>query len=562
MAKRKKSPQDWIEEIDNALLYREKFGREGAWKQIEADYLNDPGGHTAIGPNLVYSQGDSLMSMLTVPDPEFLVQPEKRLGVEKAPIVESVSNAMVEKLKLKKHVDLSLLRGYLYGSIILKIGYDSEYGWAPYYDIGPSNNMMGLTFTQFDKKGYRIETPNVRPGWPWVRSVLPHDFVVPWGTIDIEDAPWMAHRIVRHIDHIKADVKYKNTTSLMPAISMKDYMENYLSVGAQKQHSQVRGVADSNRTPKFVAMWEIRDRLTGKIIVVTRDHNSFLREDNDAIQMACGCPFVCTTLTQHPRSFWSTPPAFYLGQIQATQFDISKQAEKQRRIDILRFLFRSNVIDEPALNKIMSGDVGACVGVDTTFPLKDLIATVPRGVNYDSVLHAENNRRDAREALGFSRNQAGEFDASSRRTAREVSAVGQGAHMRTGKRAQVIASTYINTIEKVNALWFEFWRSPREVMHDEGWPVVTGPMLKGEYQYSASLSTKRSISRAERKVEALMMLAQISPFLQGADVNALFNYLSDAVSDPAFERILAPLTGKTPQAPGGAPAGPGGVQGA
>jgi len=134
--------------------------------------------------------------------------------------------------------------------------------------------------------------------------------------------------------------------------------------------------------------------------------------------------------------------------------------------------------------------------------------------------------------------------------------------MRTGKRAQVIASTYINTIEKVNALWFEFWRSPREVMHDEGWPVVTGPMLKGEYQYSASLSTKRSISRAERKVEALMMLAQISPFLQGADVNALFNYLSDAVSDPAFERILAPLTGKTPQAPGGAPAGPGGVQGA
>lgn len=498
--------------------------------------------------------GDSLVSSLIVPDPEFVVQPQRRVGIPKAPIIEALDNTFVKKLRLKRYTDLAILHGYLYGTMILKIGYDSEYGWAPYYDIGRNNNLLGMTFTQFNKAGKRIESPDTMPGWPWVRPVLPHDFVVPWGTIFLEDAPWAAHRIVRHIDDVKADPKYEHTAKLQPSITMANHMESYLSVGAKKQQARLRGIVKYKEKAEYVELWEVRDRMTGEIVVVNRDYDQFLRRSPDAIQAYCGMPFVTGTLCSHPRSFWSTPPAYYLGQIQKNQFDISVQAEKQRRISILKFLFRKGAMTTEALSRLLSGDVGAAEGVETQFPLGEILAPIETRSDFDAVMESNNNREDAREAIGFSRNQLGEYDDSSRRTAREATYVAQGSQRRTGRRGQVVSSMYIDTISKVNSLVFNLWKVPREVMYDEGWADVTGDMLAGDYLYDVSLSTKRMISRAERKVEALMMMAQLAQ-IPGIDGRALMQYVSAASSDPAFEKILSPLVSGNP-APQQLPAGP------
>jgi len=560
MIRRPKYVEEWLTDIDNALAYREIFANEASWYRTEQNYLNDPSGHTAIGPNLVYEMVDSLTSTLTVPDPEFVVTPERRAGLQKAPIIEALDNYLIRKLRMKKYIDVALLRGFLYGNIILKIGYDSEFGWDPYYDIGPSSQLLGMTWTQFDKKGRRIESPDVQPGWPWVRPVLSHDFVVPYGTIFLEDAPWAAHRIIRHVDYFKRDPKYKNTTGLTGKYSMEDFMGTYLSVGAKKQHRKLRGIAETNKKAEYVEAWEIVDRIRGRRIVIARDWPKPLRDTPDAVQMACGMPYVTGTLSLHPRSFWCVAPAYYLGQLQATQFDISLQAEKQRRISILKFLYRKNMISKDNLTKLLSGDVGAAEAVEGIFPLNEVIAPVNTGQTWDHVAHAENNRRDARSVSGLSRNQMGEYDKSTRRTASEAKLVAMGSGRRTGKRSQVVAGLYTDIIEKINKIVFKFWRIPREVMAKEGFATVTGDMLEGDYQYDVSLATKRNISRAERKVEALMMIAQMAPFLQGADIAAVFQYLIDASGDPAFEAMLAPMTGRGGQgggARGQLPAGQG-----
>ena len=551
-----KTVQDWLLEIKNALEYRKIFAREASWYKNEQNYLNDPRGDTAIGPNIVYEMGDSLTSTLTVPDPEFVVTAERRAGLQKAPIVESVDNYFIRKLRLKKYIDVALLRGFLYGNIILKVGYDSEFGWSPYYDIGPDNNLLGMSLTQFDKRGRRIESPDTQPGWPWVRPVLSHDFVVPWGTIFVEDAPWAAHRIVRHVDYFKKDPKYSNTNDLRPEISMESYMMSYLKTGDNvenvKQRTRLMGIAEANKKPEYVVAWEIVDRERGERLVVSKNHKKFLRKTKDAVQMACGMPYITGTLGIHPRSFWCVPPAYYLGQLQAIQFDISKQAEKQRRLSILKFLFRQNAISRDELNKILSGDVGAAAEVKGAWPLSEVIAPLNTGSQFDfASVHAENNRRDARSASGMSRNQMGEFDKSTRRTASEAKLVAQGSGRRTGKRAQMIAGLYVDTIDKVNQLMFEFWRVPREVLHGKGnFAVVTGDMLKGDYMYDVSLATKRNVSRAERKVESLMMLSQLMPFLGGADMGAVLQYIVDASGDPAFEAMFMAKRGSGGQGGG------------
>lgn len=539
-----RTPSEWLEEIDAALDYRESFAKEASWYKLEADYANDPSGDTAIGSNLVHSIGDSLMASLMVPSPEIVVQPERRSAVAKAPILETLDNMLLKKLKLKKRVNAAAMNAFLYGRLILKIGYDSEFGYSPFYDIGQGNNLLGMTMTQFDKRGRRIESPNTQPGWPWVRSVLPHDFVVPWGVVELEDAPWVAHRVVRHISAVKADPKYRHARDLRGQLSMEDFVDSYLKVGAKVADSHARrrrqGTYEPSRQPEFVELWEIRDRLEGKIIVVTRDSNEFLRDEADAMQLACGLPFVSATLNAGPRSFWFTPPAYYLGAIQKEEYDVALQATKQRRISILKFLYRSEAIKKEELQKLLSGDVGAAAAINTTFNLNEVIAPLQTGNSVDFVLQSENNRRNAREAIGFSRNQLGEYDSSSRRTAREATFVAQGSQLRVSRQTDAVSDLYVEAIEKLNSVIFEFWRVPREVLRDEGWSVFTGPDLKGDYQYDVDLAFKRTVSRAQRKVEALAMMPQMlqTAAMLGLPLDRVLTWVQNASGDAAFAAML------------------------
>jgi hypothetical protein len=557
-----RSAQDWLEEIDAALEYREQFAQEASWYKLEADYANDPTGDTAVGANLVHSIGDSLTASLMVPSPEFVVTPERRSAVDKAPVVEALDNYLMRKLCLKRHVNTSALHGFLFNRMILKIGYDSEFGYAPFYDVGRGGQLLGLTLTQFDKRGRRIETPSTQPGMPWVRSVLPHDFVVPWGTIDLEDAPWCAHRVVRHVSAVRADPKYRNTTGLRGEISMEDFVETYLKVGSKRSdvHAKRRraGAYEPSRKPEFIELWEIRDRLEGKIIVVTRSSTEFLRNETDAMQLACGMPFVSATLNPGPRSFWHTPPAYYLGAIQKEEYDVALQSTKQRRISILKFLYRSDAIKKAELERLLSGDVGAAAGINAAMPLNEIIAPLQTGSNLDFVMQSENNRRNAREAVGFSRNQLGEYDASSRRTAREATFVAQGSQLRVSKQNDAVSDLYCDAIDKVNDCCWEFWRTPREVLRDEGWSVFTGPDLKEDYLYDVDLAFKRQVSRAQRKVEALAMMPQMlqTAAALGMPLQQVLRWVQNASGDAAFSAMLGMGGRGAGAAPGALPAIP------
>jgi hypothetical protein len=329
-------------------------------------------------------------------------------------------------------------------------------------------------------------------------------------------------------------------------------MKSYTAVGASKQHetSLSKGISMEARRPEFIELFEIRDRMTGKILVVTRQSEDYLRNENDAIQLACGLPFVAATLVQSPRSFWVTPPAYYLGQFQKTEFDIALQSDKQRRISILKFLFRSKAITESALNRMLSGEVGAAAGIDTTYPLNEIVQPLNTGSTFDFVAHSENNRRNAREAIGFSRNQLGEYDSSSRRTAREATFVAAGSQRRVDRQTGIVVDLYTDAINKLNGLIFEFWRVPREVLYNKGWIQTTGPSLKGDYLYDVSLTFKRQISRSERKLEAMSLLPAFLPLLaqmKGADIPAFLDMIVNAAGDSSFEKVLLPLIGQARQ---------------
>jgi len=532
------TPDEWMEEINNGLEYRRQFGKEDSWNKLELNFTNDPAGDCTVGSNLIYSMGDSLLSSLTVPNPEILLTAEHPAGQSRLSALEYIDNWLIRKLRMRQAVEDSIMNSYLFSRAILKIGYDSEFGWSPYYDIGQGNNLMGMTFTQFDKKGKRIEPGNASPGMPWIQAVSPHDIVVPWGTKSIDTAPWIAHRVVRLNSYIKRDPKYKNKARLEPQVSMESFMDSYGHVMAKTRRGSfsTNGSHADNTKSIFNVLWEIHDKMTGRVYVISPDYNEYLRNTIDALQVA-GLPFVSTTLVKHPRSFWNTPQAYYLGQIQATQKDIATQEEKQRRINTLKFIASKRAMSEDELNKLISGAVGAVGMADTSQPLRDVFVPFPQGNNLDFVMQANANRSEARDAIGFSRNQLGEFDSSSRRTAREATFVQQGSETRTSRRMNTVIDLYTESIRKINKICFRYWKLPRYAMVNNEWLKFTGDELEGDYLYDVTLSTKRNLSRAQRKIEAITTMAQLSQ-IPGTNLEEMKQYIVDASGDPAFSGML------------------------
>ena len=173
----------------------------------------------------------------------------------------------------------------------------------------------------------------------------------------------------------------------------------------------------------------------------------------------------------------------------------------------------------------------------TNKPLKDVFVPFPQGSNQDLMLQAEFVRKDARDAVGMSRNQMGEFDKGTRRTAKEASIVQQGSQNRQSRRVDAMIELYLGTIKKLIGIVRRFWTMPHTVQVNDEFIFFTGDDLIGELTYDISLSTKRHMSMTDRKLEALQLLANMAQY-PGANLPAIEEQVVRVSNDPNFANFF------------------------
>lgn len=550
MTKKELKPAEWLQEIARGLEFRRKYGLEDRWFELESMLYNVHPAQANSGPNIMLSTLDALAASLNVPSPYITVKARRSDCVMKARVLESLDNLLVNEMGVQKEVERMVASGFLWGQGIAKVGYDSEFGWDSRLDIGLSNP-LGLSASQYNSKfSRRLEFNSVQPGMPWVSAVLPHDFVVPWGTYSINGhgaARWCAHRIVRHLDDIKSDTKYENTRDLQPTMSMQDFVRSYQSTYRPDQmgRPELMNLGTKGGTDcEYCELWEIHDRQTGRVFVIASGHEGkFLRNQEDGLQLNGLLPFTSFSFTPRTRNFWTTPDAFYLLYHQADLSDIAVQTSVHRRLVALKMLFSQEALDEQKLKEFLSGEPGIAIGIKAGFDIDKVVAFINTPTpNIQLYQDAEIVRRNAREQVGFSKNQVGEYEATGRRTAREVNEVAQAAGLRLDRRQNAVKDFYIDTFKQVNNLIFTYWNLPRavEVMGQDGAQLfynVNGAMLKGEYGYNIGFSTGGNETLQERRATAFQMflsLAQTGLF----NPAALARYLVQAVNDPEFSATV------------------------
>ncbi len=542
MIKYKDTAEAWMTRIDEALEFRKTYGIEARWATLEAMFMNLEKSGAEFGPNIIAEMGDALISRLGVSNPIVGVSPSMRdpRSVQTYPIVNAVDRWLMSELRIPIVIQDVILHAYLWGRGIVKLGYDSEWGYDEAFDLGSMDLPWGMTMTQFNKKGSRLEYAFGRPGMPWVAPVLPHDLVVPWGTIYLEWCPWVAHRVIRHIDLLRQDPKYGKTRDLQPTVSMKDVMDSYLKPGAggHRRTTSILGPAPSRnsmQSVEFVELWEIRNRINNKIIAVTE--KAVHRNDDDTLQLD-GFPYKSITFGRHPRSFWTTPQAEYLRYHQAEQFDIALQASKQRRINAQKYLVREGSMDPEELTKALSPNVGIAAFMKRNSRPREDFVPVPQSNNVMLWQEAEAARRNSRESIGFSRNQLGEFDTATRRTATEAGLVAQGSSKRMDKRQGAVSTLYQDVFRFLNQIVFTFWRTPKVIqVAPEQWPQFTGEEIRAEYSYNIDFGQDRPRDPETRRAEAFQMYMAFrdDPLV---DPVALRQYLARVFHDIEFGQIF------------------------
>lgn len=546
MSYKELKPAEWDQELHHAMQYRRKYGLEDKWGQLEAMLYHVKPEQANSGPNIMISTLDSLASAMNVPQPYITVKARNTRSITKARLLESVDNLLIDTMDFQSELDYLIPCAFLWGRGILKIGYDSEFGWDDTLDIGLWNP-RGMSQSQWDKKmECRLETGNVQPGMPWVKNVLPHDFLVPWGVRDIKEAPWCAHRIVRHIDAVRADLKYdKNVTRrLQPNMTMEDFVKSYQStmrpyrVGQPEQFRTIGGPNNDGTELEYIELWEIRDARTKRIKVMATGGSEWLRDDPDGLQLQ-GLPFVSLSFVPRARNFWVTPDAWYLFYHQKDLSDIAVQTTMHRRLAQLKILYEEGSISPEQLDRLLSGEIGAAIGIKPGMDLDKVVKLFTAAVpNLNFYQDSQFIRTNAREMVGFSQNQIGEFESSGRRTATEAQIVQQGAGLRLDRRQNAMKRLYLEAYNHINAIIFENWKIPKvvEVLGNDGqaqWYPVTGEDLKGDYNYRLGFSIGGNETLQERKQTAIQMF--MSMLQTGLfDPSALARYLANAWNDPEF----------------------------
>ncbi|KKN51710.1 hypothetical protein LCGC14_0619970 [marine sediment metagenome] len=504
MPEKQKPLDHWKDQIKKGIRYRSVFGKSKDWRRFKNYYRGTFYQKNQIYVNIMYSYARAMIPQIYFRNPRVLVTGMKPGLTMQARVVERIDNQLIRELGLKEQMKSMALDSFLCGRGPGIIGYDTEYGYKPEF---ASDEFEDSSLTSFNKKGERIEyNYNVKPGMPWFIRCNPEDFIVPWGTQRWNEAQWFAFRKMRPIKDIIEDPKYPSAGKKgLKGVYTSNLVRPEQTPQADREIQKFQETEDMN----WVELWQIHDQRSGRVFVLSLDHDKFLRNDFDYLQME-GLPARVLGFNEDPDFFWWTPDAKYIEPQQLEINDIRTMAAKHRRAGLIKILYDKGVLGKDELSKLLDPDVKAAVAVDSGqhMDIRKAVTLFQSHVPPDLYASARETREDMREIIGFSRNQLGAFEApGGRRTAHEAEIVRAASQIRVDERRDTMADMLSSVVRAWNQLIFANWSTEKviDVIGQDGarhWVRFTGKQIKGEFEFKVSPEESIPENKMTQKTEA------------------------------------------------------------
>jgi len=508
----------WKTQIRMGVRYRTQYGRSNEWRRYKT-MLRGFWGESIVPVNIIHAVARSIIPQVYFRNPRVAVLPMKPGYTMHARVLERVDNYLLRELGIKKQLKSMILDCYTCGRGPGIFGYDTEFGFNPSFS---SEEFEDSSLTTFNKKGERIEyNIDVKPGMPWFLRCNPADFIVPWGTHEWGENQWYGFRKMRPLKDIKEDPKYKNKAKL------KAPYKTRLGGSPEGIPGGINQTLEEDWQSEWVELWEIHDLRSGRLMVISLDHNKFLRDDYDYLQIE-GLNARVLGFNEDPDYFWWAPDARMIEKQQLELNDVRTMAKMHRRVALLKILYDKGLLKKDELTKLLDADPKAAVGVEVgpQGDIRKVVSLLQSHVPPDFNIAAREIREDVREIVGFSRNQMGSFEApSGRRTAHEAEIVRAASMIRIDERRDGVADLLSSILRGMNQIIFDNWTAERliDIVGNDGakyWIRFTGREIKGEFNYKINPEEAIPTDQRVRQAQAEKFI-ELSLKIPGLDTKYL-----------------------------------------
>jgi len=510
------------------IKWREYWSEYKSWQTYEDYYRGHFQGSGLVPVNVYFPNVRSTVPQVYYRNPKFYVSEEVVGGELRAKILQTILNWLVKRLRYKQEVKLTAQDCWLFGTGFLVHGYDTKHGVAP----GPLGSGV------VTKKGRRLDwDTQVIKGTPWTMRTHPADVVLGWGTTRQRAIRRYTTRVLRPVDDVKEDDSYS-------ASARKEVQPSNVSLGL----SEERTGGGESAPDDMVYVYSMHDFQERKVMIFTSGSKKFLYEGPDELANALDAPAI-TVLAWNPnsRSLWGVPESKQIEAFQLEANTSSTLAAKSRRINIPKFFYDRTVISEEEMEKWLSEDVGAGIGIDGD--PRDVILPIEARPSMTLAGDIEVLQHQVRGVIGMSESRGGSYSAPAKRvTSREVSATEYGTDIRVADKRDAVSDMLIDTAEKWADMIFNYWTEYRIIRTPDAaipynWVLFKGSELRSVYSYTINPEDAQPQTETSRKLEAQILapaLIKASQAVPGLDVRELLREILSRFPGWDVSKILPP----------------------
>lgn len=569
----RKSRRDQLEQYKDRINKCQRWRRDeqfdDSWARLAdlyrghhfPSYMQDSGDLIAV--NLAFSTINVIAPSVAVNYPKVVVQANKPEDAQRAMFVEAVINHLWRHHDFRTPFRRAVKDFLIFGHGWLKVGWKfveqeqsiSELAREDMVNSAMSeidqtvlqNFMEGVEPPSFEDVVASIPSTEMRivEDQPFVERISVYDVYVDPAATCMEDARWVAQRIVRPLEEAEKDRRYKPS-------ARKNLTANY----SRNMYDDVPTDDKVEYLEDQVVLWEYYDIMDNTLSVYADGADEFL-VDPVAMPYAYGHPFVMLRNYDIPDHFY---PMGDLEAIEPLQLELDKtrsQLMNDRKRYARKYLFHERSFGPAGREALESENDGQFVPViDENKPLDQVVMPLPQVplaaeiYNYSSIISDDINT-----VSGISEYARGAMPEI-RRTATEASIIADAQNARAADKLAIVEISVGQVAKRVIQLLQQF-------MTDEDMARITGPAgddvfipygreeIVGEYDFSVQAGSTQPMNETIRRQQAVSLLNAVAPLVGTViDPAALARHVLEdgfGIKDP--EKFLM---GQAPMPPDGA----------
>ena len=536
MAKKSKADKYTIakERLELAKRWRYDEGYDAKWHRMIDLYR----GHTywesytqesatdRIQVNLAFSTINVIAPSVAVNHPKITVTPNTVEDSDRAIFVESVVNYLWRHHDYRKPFRRTVKDFLIIGHGWLKVGWrfvEQERQMSNYEmdmelaaaqtevsDFGYANPELAAVLPTDEELVDSIPATKMEvvEDQAFVERISPFDIFIDPEATCLEDAKWIAQRIVRPLEDVKADKRFRRgvRANLEADSGLKVRWEN------DDERDRYSDLVER------VTIYEYYDLVDGTISVCAEGSDDYLL-DPKPMPYDFGHPFIMLRNYDIPDTFY---PMGDLEAIESLQEELNKtrsQMVNHRKRYARKYLYHERSFGPEGREALESDDDGRFVPVvDENRPLGEVVVPLPQVplapemYNHSSII--ENDVNTVSVVSEYSRGQMPEI----RRTATEASIIADAGNARAADKLAMIEICIGDIGRRVLQLMQQYMTRDQMVRitgkdDQQFFVAYTRDDILGEYDFSVEGGSTHPLNETARRQQAISLMNAVAPLV-------------------------------------------------